>query len=172
MALNNQCSVLAELGRWEEALAAVTEAVTIRRELAAAHPDAFAPDLAMALTNQSGALANLGRHKEALAAVTEAVTIRRELAAQHAVFVPDVAGSLTVQGLVRARLGDFEGAVSASREAVSIYTALVPADPNRYRDGYEQAIESIELLAACLKELGRTEREIAEELEQAVRALQ
>ena len=76
--------------------------------------------------------------------------------------MPDVAGSLTVQGLVRARLGDFEGAVSASREAVSIYTALVSADPNRYRDGHESAIE---LLAAYLKELGRTEREIAEELD-------
>jgi tetratricopeptide (TPR) repeat protein len=208
MALANQSLRLAGLGRYEEALTAVTEATNTYRALAAARPDAFTPNLALALANQSLWLAELGRYEEALAAVTEAVDIRRRLAAarpdvvwprpgegagqpvslaggagsvgggagavteatdtyrqlavQHAVLVPGVAGSLVIQGLVRAQLGDFEGAVFAGREAVSIYTALMSADPDRYRDGHEQAIE---LLADYLKELGRTEREIAEELD-------
>ena len=46
MSLNNLSNRLGGLGRREEALAASQEAVTIRRELAAARPDAFRPDLA------------------------------------------------------------------------------------------------------------------------------
>ena len=59
---------LADLGRPKKALAASQEAVTIRRELAAARPDAFRPDLATALNNLSNRLADLGRPEEALAA--------------------------------------------------------------------------------------------------------
>ena len=78
--LNNQSTRLADLGRREEALAAIEEAVTIYRELAEARPDAFLPDLATSLNNQSDCLADLGRREEALAAIEEAVTIYRELA--------------------------------------------------------------------------------------------
>ena len=46
---------LGDLGRREEALAAIEEAVTIYRQLAQARPDAFLPDLAAALNNQSAA---------------------------------------------------------------------------------------------------------------------
>ena len=69
-----------DLGRREEALAAIEEAAAIYRELARARPDPFLPDLAMSLNNQSVRLAGLGRREEALAAIEEAVTIRRELA--------------------------------------------------------------------------------------------
>ena len=55
---------------------------TIRRELAAARPDAFRPDLAMSLNNLSVLLAGLGRREEALATIQEAVETYRELAAR------------------------------------------------------------------------------------------
>lgn len=48
-------------------LAAIEEATTIRRQLAAARPDAFQPVLATALSNQSNGLPDLGRREEALA---------------------------------------------------------------------------------------------------------
>ena len=70
---------LADLGRREEALAAIEEAASIYRELARARPDAFRPDLAMSLNNQSPP-GRPGRREEALATIEEAVTIRRELA--------------------------------------------------------------------------------------------
>ena len=82
MSLNNLSVRLADLGRREDALAAIQEAVGIYRELAAARPDAFRPDLATSLNNLSVRLADLGRREEALAAIQEAVTIRRELAAR------------------------------------------------------------------------------------------
>ena len=51
------------------------------RQLAAARPDAFLPDLAMSLNNQSNCLADLGRREDALAAVEELATAYRQLAA-------------------------------------------------------------------------------------------
>ena len=65
------------LGRRDDALTAITEAVAIYRALAEAHPDAFRPDLALSLSNQSNALAELGRREDALTAITEAVAIYR-----------------------------------------------------------------------------------------------
>ena len=58
--LNNLSVRLGDLGRREEALAAIQEAVTIRRELAAARPDAFRPDLAGSLNNLSTAAGRPG----------------------------------------------------------------------------------------------------------------
>jgi hypothetical protein len=58
------------------------EAAEIYRELAAARPDAFRPDLALALNNLAVRLGELGRWEEALAASQEAAGTYRELAAQ------------------------------------------------------------------------------------------
>ena len=72
-ALNNLSNHLSDLGRREEALAAVGECVGLRRLLAELRPDAFTPDLAEALNNLSNRLFGLGRREEALAAVEECV---------------------------------------------------------------------------------------------------
>ena len=90
--MNNPANRLAELGRREDALAATEEAVAIYRELAAARPDTFLPNLARALNNPSNRLAELGRREDALAATEEAVAIYRELAAARPdAFLPDLA---------------------------------------------------------------------------------
>jgi hypothetical protein len=62
-ALNSQSNVLADLGRREEALAAIEEAVQILGEPAADRPDVCLPDLAMALNSQSNRLAERGGGK-------------------------------------------------------------------------------------------------------------
>ena len=51
--LSDLSTCLADLGRQEEALAAIEEAVTILRELASTRPDAYLSDLATSLNNQS-----------------------------------------------------------------------------------------------------------------------
>ena len=87
--------LLSDLGRREEALAASQEAVDLYRQLAAARPDAFLPDLAMSLNNLGIRLSDLGRREEALAASQEAVDIYRRLAAARPdAFLPDLAMSL------------------------------------------------------------------------------
>jgi hypothetical protein len=83
MSLNNLSVRLAELGPREPPLTAIEEAVSIRRELAAARPEAFLPKLATSLNNLSVRLAELGRREPALTAIEEAVSIRRELAARR-----------------------------------------------------------------------------------------
>jgi hypothetical protein len=76
MSLNNQSLRLAELGRREEALTAIEEAVTIRRDLAIIWPAVFADRLASSLDIQASTLSALGRPAEAQAAHDEANAIR------------------------------------------------------------------------------------------------
>ncbi|HET8658791.1 MAG TPA: caspase family protein, partial [Micromonosporaceae bacterium] len=78
--LNNLAVHLAEVGRRDQALAPITEAVDIYRRLAQANPDAYLPDLAMSLNNLALGLAGVGRRDQALAPITEAVDIYRRLA--------------------------------------------------------------------------------------------
>ena len=122
-----------DLGRREDALAAIEEAVDVYRELALALPDAFLPDLAMSLNNQSNRLSDLGRREDALAAIEEAVAIRRELArARPDAFLPDLAMSLNNQSIGLANLGRREDALAAIEEAVAIRRELARARPDAF----------------------------------------
>ena len=134
MSLNNQSGRLADLGRREEALAAIEEAVTIRRDLAAARPDAFLPDLATSLNNQSSCLADLGRREEALAAIEEAITIRRDLAViSSVVFASRLANSLDIQASTLYALGRPGEAQAAQDEADAIRNGTPPGQPELSR---------------------------------------
>jgi len=72
MSLNTLSNRLGELGKREEGLRAVQEAVESYRKLAAASPDAFLPRLAISLKNLSIHLTRLGRPEEAQRAAEEA----------------------------------------------------------------------------------------------------
>jgi tetratricopeptide (TPR) repeat protein len=72
-----------DVGRREEALAAIEEAVGILRPLAAAQPRAFLPKLADVLHTQSDRLRDLGRQQEAQAVIEQAMDIDRQLAKAH-----------------------------------------------------------------------------------------
>ena len=151
--LNNMANRLLELGRWEEALAAIEEAVTIRRKLARAHPDMFLPDLATSLNSQSGCLSALGRREEALAAIEEAITISRELARAHPdTFLPDLAMSLGNQTVYLSALGRREEALAAIEEAVVIRRELARAHPNTFLPDLATALYN---LAKMLSSLNR-----------------
>ena len=153
---------MAELGLYEDALAAITEAVEIRRELAAARPDVFRPNLAASLNNQSTAFAELGRYEDALAAITEAVAMYREQAAAYPAFWESLAGSLTSLGIQLSERDDFDAALSADREAATLCLALYSVDPERYRDLLQQAVNN---LVTDLRHLGRSDEEITNELD-------
>jgi hypothetical protein len=63
------------LGRQEEALQAIQEAVELRRRLAADDPSAFNPDLAASLTHLSNGLLDLDRREEAMRVSDEAAEL-------------------------------------------------------------------------------------------------
>ena len=74
--LDNLGVRLSELGRPADALPATEEAVTIGRELAAANPDRYRPDLAASLDNLGVRFSELGRPADAEAARKEALAIQ------------------------------------------------------------------------------------------------
>jgi tetratricopeptide (TPR) repeat protein len=157
--LNNQSNRSSQLGRREEALAAIEEAVTTYRRLADARPDAFLPDLAGSLNNQSLRLADLGRREEALAVIEEAVTTYRRLAeARPDAFLPDLAGSLNNQSLRLADLGRREEALAVIEEAVAIRRRLAEARPDAFLPDLASSLNN---QANMLSELGRREEALA-----------
>ena len=134
LSLNNLSVRLGDLGRPEAALAAIEEATETYRELAAARPDAYRPDLAASLHNPSVRLGDLGRPEDALAAIEEAVTIRRELAvARPDTFRPDLALSLNNLSVRLGDLGQPEAALAAIEEATETYRELAAARPDAFR---------------------------------------
>jgi len=132
---NNLAVRLGALGRREAALEAAEEAVRLRRDLAAARPDAFTPDLAASLNNLAALLSALGRREAALAAAEEAVRLYRDLAAARPdAFTPDLARSLWVLGDLLAEAGHSEQALSTLREGVARLTPAFAALPAAYSD--------------------------------------
>ena len=147
------------LGRREDALAAIEEAAGIYRELAAARPDAFRPDLATSLNNLSNGLDGLGRREDALAAIEEAAGIYRELAAARPdAFRPGLAMSLYNLAVRLGDLGRREDALAASQEATGIYRELAAAHPDAFRPDLAMSLNN---LAVRLDGLGRREDALA-----------
>ena len=165
--LNNSLGVrLSDLGRREEALAAIEEAVQAYRGLAGACPDAFLPALARSLHNQSNRLGDLGRREEALAAIEEAVRIRRRLAgARPDAFLPDLARSLNNQSLMLGELGRWEEALAAIEEAVQAYRGLAGARRDAFLPDLARSLND---QSNSLSELGRRGEALAA-IEEAVR---
>ena len=150
--LNNLGVRFSELRRPADALPVTEEAVTIRRELAAAKPDRYRPDLASSLTNLGIRFSELGRPADALPVTEEAVTICRELAAAKPDrYRPDLATSLTNLGIRLSELGRPADALPVTEEAVTITGSWPPPArplPPRPR-------RSLTNLGVTLSELGR-----------------
>ncbi|MEU0947257.1 tetratricopeptide repeat protein, partial [Streptomyces canus] len=144
MSLNSLSNRLAALGRRDEALEAITEAVQIRRELAHTHPDAHRPDLAGSLSNLSNRLAALGRREEALEAVTEAVQIWRELAHTYPdTHRPNLAMSLNNLSSRLGAVGRRDEALEAITEAVQIRRELAHTHPDTHRPNLAGSLNNL-----------------------------
>src|SRR6202042_2032619 len=96
-ALADLAGRLRDVGRNEEALQAVTEAVSQYRQLAETRPTRYWPGLADALVVLAECLDRAGRHEEALAAATDGVTVQFQLADADLSHLPTLLTSL--QGL-------------------------------------------------------------------------
>ena len=142
-----------ELGRPADALPVTEEAVALYRELAAATPDRYRPDLADSLSNLGIWFSALGRPADALPVTEEAVAIRRELAAATPDrYRPDLADSLTNLGVRFSELGRPADALPVTEEAVALYRELAAASPDRYRPDLARSLTN---LGVRFSELGR-----------------
>ena len=151
--LNNLGIRLSELGRPADALPVTEEAVAIRRELAAASPDRYRPDLAASLNNLGVLFSELGRPADALPVAEEAVAMYRELAAASPDrYRPDLAAALTNLGSRISELGRPADALPVTEEAVAIRRELAAASPDRYRPDLAASLNN---LGVFFSELGR-----------------
>ncbi|MGQ0777760.1 MAG: hypothetical protein ACT4NY_25690 [Pseudonocardiales bacterium] len=127
---NNLSNRQSETGDRTGALNSITEAVTIRRQLAQTNPAAFLPDLAMSLNNLSNCQSQTGDRTGALNSITEAVTIRRQLAQTNpAAFLPNLATSLNNLSNRQSQTGDRTGALNSITEATNHYRQLAQTNP-------------------------------------------
>jgi hypothetical protein len=139
----------AELGDRAGALDTITEAVSIRRQLAEADPVAFLPALAASLNNLSVRQAQTGDRTGALDTITEAVSIRRQLAeADPVAFLPDLAMSLNNLSNRQAETGDRAGALATVTEAMGHYRRLAEADPAAFLPDLAGSLNNLALRQA------------------------
>jgi hypothetical protein len=151
--LNNLSERLAHAGRRDEGLAAIEEAVSVRRRLAGANAAAYEPDLAQSLNNLSNRLGEAGRPGEGLAAIEEAVSVYRRLAgANAAAYEPDLAQSLNNLSIRLGEAGRPGEGLAAIEEAVSVYRRLAGANAAAYEPALASSLNN---LSIRLGEAGR-----------------
>ena len=123
--MSTHAILLAEVGRWTDALTASEEAVELRRELTATNRDAHLADLAMSLQNQANRLAQVGRRTDALTISQEALDLRRELTATNRdAHLPNLARSLHNHAIRLAEAGRQADALTTSQEALDLRREL------------------------------------------------
>ncbi|MFC8079534.1 SAV_2336 N-terminal domain-related protein [Streptomyces sp. NPDC057307] len=152
--LSNQ---LSNLGRWDEALDAMSEAVELYRELALQYPTAGRPDLARGLNNLSVRLGDVGRWEESLAAITEAVQDFRALAVEDPQYYR--AGLGTALNNFSNRLSDLGlhgKALDVITEAVGLYRELAVTDAY-----HSEVARGLNNLSNRLGDVGRHEEGLA-----------
>lgn len=153
--LNSLSNRLKDVGLREEALEAVQEAVSIRRNLASLHPEAFRSALAMSLHTLAHLLSDAGRKDEALEAGQEAVSLHRDLASlQPEVFRPALAASVSNLAIQLSDLGRREEALEMGQEAVSLCRELLSSRPEAFRSALAQSLSN---LTRALSDVGRRE---------------
>nr|WP_241758448.1 tetratricopeptide repeat protein [Myxococcus landrumus] len=144
---------LSHLGRNQEALPVMHEAVQLYRELGTRHPKKFEPNLASSIDHLGGILSELGRHEEALKALHDAADLRRVLMQDSpAKFRADFAISLNNVALVLNYLGRNKEAKSNALGAVAQSRILVQ---NQSATFWPDLAVSLNTLGLVLNGLGQ-----------------
>ena len=158
-ALNNLSYRLSNVGRLDEALGAVQEALALYRRLAETNADAYLPEVAGALNNLSYRLSYVGRYDEALGAAQEALALYRRLAETNAdAYLPEVAGALNNLSSQLSRLRRQDEARGAVQEALVVYRRLAETNADAYLPAVAGALNN---LSNYVGRLGRHDEAVA-----------
>lgn len=131
--LNNLSVRLGQASKPEDALAAVHESVSIRRELRPLDDREILHGLAASLRNLGIRLRVLDRHEEAAVTAREAVAVCRQLASQEAAYRVRLADALNGLAIAEAELGHLAASAEAATEAVMLLRELHEGQPAAYR---------------------------------------
>ncbi|THU85421.1 TPR-like protein [Dendrothele bispora CBS 962.96] len=153
----HQASVcLRGVGRFEEALESIHEAVELRRGLFAKSPDRFILDLSSSMNLLCLRLADLGQHADALKICCENLAFRRTLVQQipdSEAYNLDLARVLTNQSVLLIFHGELEEALESIQEASRLYDRL--ADTDSSPEFQWDHAKSLNNLSLRLSDLGR-----------------
>lgn len=146
---------LANAGRWDDALAAIEQAMAEWERVSGTDPAAHRAGLARCLIDYGLALSRVGRFPEALAAENRAVSLHRQGAVAHderlAEALNNLSSSLLFAGLSPA-------ATDVAEESVRICRRLAKADPATHNAALAQSLNS---LAIALGSIGRSRKGVA-----------
>jgi tetratricopeptide (TPR) repeat protein len=124
---------LSNLGRLDEARAALDDAIDVHHRLTEGDPVSYAPALIGALTSRAIDQSAIGNAESALAAMREVVALRRRISANHPrTFDGELAASLTNVGLRLAELGRPVEALVVVNETIDIYRALTTPETTTF----------------------------------------
>jgi len=131
--LNNLGMLYADTQRFEEGEDSYKEALTIRRDLAKANPQAYLPDVAMTLNNFCTLYSDMQQFKEGETSCKEALTIYRDLSKTNPqTYLPSVAMTLNNLGLLYSNTQRFKKGETSYKEALIIYQDLAKANLQTY----------------------------------------
>ncbi|WP_219505221.1 tetratricopeptide repeat protein, partial [Nonomuraea ceibae] len=136
MSATNHATLLAEVGRREDAVPASEEAVRLCRELVELNRDVYLPGLAASVSNHAIRLGEVGRREDAVPVGEEAVRLCRELVELNRdAYLSDLAMSVSNHAIRLGEVGRREDAARVSKEAVDIYRELVELNRDAYLPG-------------------------------------
>ena len=133
MTLNNLAVLYSDTQRMKDAETAYLEALSIRRRLAEANPEAYLADVAMTLNNLANLYVATQRIKEAETAYLDSLSIRRQLAETNPeTYLPDVAMTLNNLAVLYRDTQRMKEAETAYLEALATYRRLAQANPEAH----------------------------------------
>jgi tetratricopeptide (TPR) repeat protein len=143
-ALGKLGSSLYGVARYQDALAATEEALSLHRVLAEDNPGAFTMEIAAELSNLGVQLEAVGRLQDSLDVTEESVTLFRTLAEEN----PDVhraslALALNNLSVRFDTVGRYKDALAAAEESVTIRRALAEENPDVHRANLAFALNNL-----------------------------
>jgi tetratricopeptide (TPR) repeat protein len=152
-------TVLAALGRHEEAVDACTESVRLHEDLAEADLDQYETELAGALGNRGSWRHSLGQYDQALADARRATAIYRRRAAQDPnAYLHEVAAALVNEGMQLDGLRRYAEAAEVMTESVAAFRKLADLRPDSFEHFLATALSN---LSEPLFHVGRTAEALA-----------
>ncbi|GAA4536936.1 tetratricopeptide repeat protein [Amycolatopsis samaneae] len=152
-ALTDLANRLSVVGRGEEGLTAITEAVRIQRKLAEERPGDHLPGLARSLLALSNRQAEAGNPEAGFASITESVEIRRRLSQRPGALLSDLAAGLTTLSNRQADIGQPEQALESVAEAVRIRRKLAEQQPGTHLPSLSVSLHNLANRQAALGQL-------------------
>jgi tetratricopeptide (TPR) repeat protein len=168
LSLNHKYVALNSLGRYEEALTVIEEAVRRYRDLVADDRDVFSFGLAMVLNNQSAAFEAIRQYDEALNAANEAVALLEDIieARPDDYLLPNLAAALNNQSLALAGLKHETQALESIGRALKHYRALFEGGDKAFLSSVALALNN---QASAFTALGRDEEALTAATESVAR---